>query len=267
MKIRCKKCYKVLNKNEEYCTSCGEHSEEMSEYMHEGKHELDSMSMFKMSLVIYLCVAFLGTGALMISIAMIQNRIAETYDSNTCKAISLIVTSFILSLVYIIIYFKELKSMFFNGTKQQLLYSLLIGAVLIGIFVLAQNLTSFTKVIPNYIVNYIEGKSVINSDILGVPSILVIIALILSIIPQEIFFRRRFIDALDDDTLFGDKSIILLGAFFGMIMDFAWLMSPETIIISLILNGFMSAIYIYTNRSIGINIILRIILVCLIIII
>lgn len=267
MKIRCRNCYRVLNPNEEYCTHCGEHSDEMAQYMAEGKHELDAMAKFKLSLVIYICIAFLGTGILMISFALIQNRLAETYDTNTCKALSFVITSVVLLLTLIIINFKELKSMFFNGTKKQLLLAIIIGIISIAILVLVHNLSGYTRVIPNYISDYVDGKIVITTDILGVSSPFVVISLILSIISQEIVFRRRFIDALDEDTLLGDRSIILLGALVGTALDFIWIMSPETLLMTFVLNGLMSAIYIYTNRSIGINLILRIILICLILII
>ncbi len=235
--------------------------------MAEGKHELDAMAKFKLTLILYLCIAFLGTGVLMISFALIQNRLAETYDTNTCKVLSLIITSVVLFLVCAIIYFKELKTMFFNGTKQQLLFSLLIGIVSIAIFILAHNLSNFTRILPNYIMDYIKGRIVITTDILGVSNAGIIIALLLSLISQEIIFRRRFIDALDEDTLLGDRSIILVSALVGTILDFAWIMAPETLIMMFFLNVLMSAIYIYTNRSIGINIFLRIILISIIIII
>ena len=134
--------------------------------------------------------------------------------------------------------------MFFNGTKKQLLLAIIIGIISIAILVLVHNLSGYTRVIPNYISDYVDGKIVITTDILGVSSPFVVISLILSIISQEIVFRRRFIDALDEDTLLGDRSIILLGALVGTALDFIWIMSPETLLMTFVLNGLMR-LYIY----------------------
>lgn len=267
MKIRCQNCYKVLKKNEEYCTHCGEHSDEVAMYMAEGKHELDATAKFKLSLIIYLCIAFAGTGVLMITFALVQNKLANTYDSNICKALSFIITSIVLFLVLVVINFKEIKTMLFNSTIKQLLLSLLIGMVAISIIVISSKLAFFLRIVPNYMLDFINDEIVLSTDVMNVSNIGVIIALLLSVVSQEIIFRRRLIDALDEDTLLGDKAVVIVSALVGTFLDFIWIMSIETIIMVFLLNILMSAIYINTNRSIAINIFLRMILICMVILI
>ena len=74
-------------------------------------------------------------------------------------------------------------------------------------------------------------------------------------------FRKYLIDAFDDGTLLSDFWIIIISSLIATLGDFMWTMGVETIICSAILNLSMSAIYMYTNRSLGINILLRFLLV------
>ena len=46
MKIRCNNCYRVLNQNEEYCTSCGEYSAKMHNAMITGNYGPDNLGKF-----------------------------------------------------------------------------------------------------------------------------------------------------------------------------------------------------------------------------
>lgn len=47
MKIRCKNCYRVLDRNEEYCKACGEHSEQMKKAMETGNFGGGPLDRFK----------------------------------------------------------------------------------------------------------------------------------------------------------------------------------------------------------------------------
>ncbi len=264
MKFRCKNCFKVLNKNEEYCTSCGEHSEEVAAYMAESKHELDSIAKLKLSLIMYLAIAFLGTGVLMITFAVIQNKNSSTYDMNACKGISFLISSIVLFIVMIAVNFKELKLMLFNGTTKQLGAALLVGILVMGIIGVLHYLSVNTRVIPNYMVDFLNGTIIFEVDGNWMSSTTLLISLLFSIVVEEIVFRKRLIDALDDETLLGDTAIVIISAIIATILDFMWLMSTETIITMFILNMAMNGIYMNTNRSIGINIILRVILICII---
>ena len=53
MKIRCNNCYRVLNNNEEYCTKCGTHSEEIQRIMETGEIPVDETGLFKPHIYLY----------------------------------------------------------------------------------------------------------------------------------------------------------------------------------------------------------------------
>ena len=72
---------------------------------------------------------------------------------------------------------------------------------------------------------------------------------------EEIIFRRLLIDAIDDSTMLSDSMVILVGGLVGTIADFAWMMSIETVVTSLIINLVMTGIYVNSNRSLGLNVI------------
>ena len=59
MKIRCRSCYRVLNNDEEYCTRCGAHSDEVKELMDSGITPIDEVAVAKQSIIMYLLIAFL----------------------------------------------------------------------------------------------------------------------------------------------------------------------------------------------------------------
>ena len=69
------------------------------------------------------------------------------------------------------------------------------------------------------------------------------------------------IDAIDDQTMLGDVMVVILGGLVSTIADFAWLMSVETIITSLIINFIMTWIYMNSNRSLGLNVLLRVLII------
>lgn len=265
MKIRCKNCFKTLRPNEEYCTYCGEHSNEVAELMKKGVADIDSSTKLKLALVLYLALAFVGTGIFMVVFTLIYRKLGtSTWDFNV-SANSIMITSIVLLLVLCITYSKELKSMIFNGTIYQLGGSLLIGAIMIAGMFLLSKITTFTKIVPSYMTDYINGGDRLLVENNGIFSIILMyISMVAVIICEEIVFRRRLIDALDDDTLLNEKLILVLGAVFATILDFMWIMSLETLLMSLVLNFVMTLIYMNTNRSIGINIILRVILVTLV---
>ena len=77
MKIRCQNCYRVLDRNEEYCKSCGEHSEQMKRAMETGNFGGGPLDRFKIGALLFLILAFFGNGIIMITLAVIQK------DSNT----------------------------------------------------------------------------------------------------------------------------------------------------------------------------------------
>jgi len=267
LKIRCKKCFKVLKPNEEYCTNCGEHSDEVAQYMQEKKHTLDAASKFKLALIIFLAVAFVGTGILMVSFALIQNKKYNTYDTNTCKAVSFLITSIVLLIFTLFSSFKDLKKLIFNGTIKELSLSLIMGALVIAIIIVLNYLSVNTRVIPNYMIDYLDDNIVFNVEgtWMSIPTLF--ISLVFSVISEEILIRKKLLDMLDEETLWSDASIIVVGAVITTLLNFSWLMSTEIILTMFILNIACNAIYIYTNQSLGVNILLRIIMICIIFII
>ena len=141
---------------------------------------------------------------------------------------------------------------------------MLVGILVMGIIGVLHYLSVNTRVIPNYMVDFLNGTIIFEVDGNWMSSTTLLISLLFSIVVEEIVFRKRLIDALDDETLLGDTAIVIISAIIATILDFMWLMSTETIITMFILNMAMSGIYMNTNRSIGINIILRVILICII---
>lgn len=270
MKIRCKNCFKVLQPNEEYCTHCGEHSEEMAKVMHEKNHELDSMAKFKLAMILFLSVAFLGTGVFTVTFTLIFTK-TTNYNWEWIKTISsansIFITSASLLLVLIIIYNKELKKMIFNGNLQQLIGSIIVGVLVCAIIIVMSKLTSFTKIVPSYMTDYLDGNERFLPNGGGISVWRLFFSMVFVSICEEVILRKRLIDMLDDETLLGEKAIIVVATLLGTFLDFIWIMSLETIIMMLVLNMTLSVIYMNTNRSIGLNIILRIILITIIFII
>ena len=265
MKIRCKNCFKTLRPNEEYCTYCGEHSEEVEALMKKGIADIDSTTKLKLALVLYTALGFVGTGIFMIVFTLIYRRVGtDNWDFNV-NANSLLITSLVLLFVLILTYGKELKSMIFNGNIYQLLGSFMIGTIAIVAIYFLSKITSFTKVIPNYMTDFINGGDRYNQENNGIFSIACMyISMVAVSVVEEIVCRRRLVDALDDDTLLNDKLILVIATLFATFLDFIWVMSVETLLMSLVVNAVMTLIYMNTNRSIGVNVLLRVILITLV---
>lgn len=270
MKIRCTNCFKVLKPNENYCTHCGTYSEEMTKVMKEKSTELDSMAKFKLAMILFLSVAFLGTGIFTVTITLIYNKTTEyqwSWIKTVASANSLLITSAALLLVILVLYHKEIKKSLFNGNLYQLLGAIVIGAFVIAIMIMMSKITSITKVIPSYMTDYLVGSERYLPNGGGINIWGLYLSMIFIAICEEIILRKRIIDMLDDETLLGEKSIIVCATLLITFLDFLWTMSLETVIMMLVLNVVLNAIYMYTNRSTCLNILLRIILVTLIFII
>lgn len=257
MKIRCKNCYRVLNENENYCTSCGEYSEEMSEYMRTGVRKVSQGDKLKTALLYFAFIAFLGTGALSIGFAIIEGAVGENliYD-----VMGKLVTATALFAALIITFRKELKGIFFKGTKQQILGAFGIGFVFIVIIALISTFTNITKIVPNKLIDFLDYNKGI------FPFLEILFTLSLIAICEEYIYCHRLIDFFDEDTMLSDGWIITLSSIISTALSFAWFMSIEIVIMTAIINVFMSLVYIYTNRSLGINIILKVVLYLLVIV-
>ena len=256
MKIRCKNCYRVLNENENYCTVCGEYSEEMSEYMRTGIRKVSQSDKLKTALLYFVFIAFLGTGVLSIGLAIIEGAVGENliYD-----VMGKLVTSTALFSALVITFRKELKDIFFKGTKQQILGAFAIGFVFMVIVAIISTLTKVTRVIPKDLIEFLDKNEGF------FPLIQLIFTLSLIVFCEEYIYRHRLINFFDEDTMLSDGWIVVLTSIISTALSFAWFMSVEIVIMTFVINVFMSLLYIYTNRSLGINIILKIVLYLLVI--
>ncbi|MBR6517274.1 MAG: CPBP family intramembrane metalloprotease [Bacilli bacterium] len=257
MKIRCDNCYRVLDRNEEYCKSCGAHSERMKQAMETGNYGGTIVERFKITMLIFFILGFLGNGLLMIGIAMIRKDSSTDLYKSTY---SLLVSAAVCAAAIVVVN-KDLISFKWNGTKQQFLQCMLIGLFTLIVVSLFSYLTRFTRVIPNIFTDYLHSGSARWFTGRDSNASLIMLALVLVILTVEVVFRRLLIDVLDDSTMLSDPMVILVSGLLGAIAEFALLMSMEIIITSLIINFVMAWIYINSNRSIILNILIRLLII------
>ena len=70
-----------------------------------------------------------------------------------------------------------------------------------------------------------------------------------------------------DETMLSDKAIYFITSIVVTLFEIVWIMSLEIAIVSLIINLVATGIYMYTNRNLLINIIMRILVVLIVLII
>lgn len=258
MKIRCKNCYRVLDRNEEYCKSCGEHSEQMQKAMETGNFGGGPLDRFKIGAVLFLILAFFGNGIMMISLAVItKDSSADLFKSSYALLFSSVLA---LGAVFIV-HYKDLVDFIWNGNKGQFLRCLFIGSMMVAIVSLLSLLSEYTRVIPNIFSDYLHSGYARFFSGKNSNALFILIALVCVALVEEIIFRRLMIDAIDDSTMLSDTMVIVVGGIVGAICDFAWVMAPETLITSLIINFVMTGIYVNSNRSLGLNILLRLLII------
>lgn len=258
MKIRCKNCYRVLDVNEEYCKSCGTHSEQMAKAMTTGDFSGGPIERFKTGLGLFLLLAFLGNGIIMTIFAVIdENATQDLYNRSSAMIFSSIITFIVITAVH----YRDLKDWLWNGNKKQLLQVCGIGVVFLAIVTLLPLLSDVTYVLPKYLCDYLASGNAkwFSSEITCI--FLIVVALVLIAFVEEVVFRRLLIDTLDDATLLGDMAIILLTGLISTILDFSWLMAPETLITSFLIHSFLSGVYANTNRSLGMTLLFRILII------
>ena len=74
---------------------------------------------------------------------------------------------------------------------------------------------------------------------------------------EEYIYRHRLINFFDEETMLSDFWIVVLTTLISSVLSFAWFMSVEILIMTVLINLLMSLLYINTNRSLGINILIR----------
>ena len=248
MKIRCKNCYRVLNENEDYCTSCGEYSAEMAEYMRTGVRKVSQGEKLSTALIFFAFIAFIGTGAFSIGASIVQGEVGI---NGMYELMGKMITSLGLVVALTIAFRKELKGILFKANLVQTIFSVVIGLVASAILIIVSTLTNVTKIIPQSLIDFIPNNK------LSIEGLALIFVLFLVTICEEYIYRHRLVNYFDEDTMLNDFWIVVLTVLISTILSFAWFMSLEILIMTFLINVLMTLIYINTNKSLGINIIIK----------
>ena len=286
MKIRCKNCYRVLNNDEEWCTRCGAHSEEVEKYLKEGIVPIDEADISKKSFIIYFFFAFILNGILDIIFGMAYNAMHQQnlgevgqslpYSITYYSSINaLLVTSILTFTLMLVMNFRDIKKYILFSLNQRTIISLSIGIVVVIGIVFLSKYTLFT-VTPNYFKEYLMNPT-LDMQVKGSINVFkIIVVLVFYCLTEELIFRKAFMNYLDQTTLMKDISIIIIDAFVStilMVSCFLLLVKATLIeylffiLSNLIINGLLAFNYFYNKRSIIPNIILRLLFIILFIII
>ncbi len=287
MRIRCKNCYRVLNNDEEWCTRCGAHSDEVAELMKSGIEPINEVHIMKSSLLLYLLIAFLVNGLLNVIFGVIFNAMYDNYyygevGSNLPNAIvyfsainSLMVTSIIMAIVAYFVNLKDFNTFLKIKDQKRLLISLIIGLfVSAGLVVLAR----FTNVtiIPIYFRDFLLEKTP-DMTLTGSMNLFkIIVVLVFYGLAEEIIFRKAIIGGMDEATLLPDWQIVILQGLIATVLSaLCFLILARLSLVnyllclaaSLIFNTTMGFCYYYNKKSLVVNLIIRMAIIILAIII
>ncbi len=287
MKIRCKNCYRVLNNNEEYCTRCGEHSEEVAELLRTGKTLINPVKKFRRFLYLYLGIAFLFNAVLTVifgALYLAKNSNIEIGEEGTplpdamilfSSLNALLITGIVLTIIIMIIEWKNIKAEIKNINVEKLIISLAVAPFVIGLFVFLTKMTNISFIPPlfkNYIVN--PNKEFLTTESLGL--IKIIPVMICYAFIEEYIFRKCLYESLDDATLLTTSQMVGIGTLSGTLLDFLSLgffnsgnfLSVILILFtSFVMQYTMSIFYFINKKNITFNIIFRIVLYLIIILI
>lgn len=282
MKIRCKNCYRVLNNNEEYCTKCGEHSDEIQRIMETGEIPTDEVASFKLHLYLYLGIAFLLNGALFVLNGVLfdhmypggeYGEIGDAMPKNITYFSSinaLIVTSVIMFLIVLIFNIKQIALDYkVTSIKRAIISFVIMSGITYGIIYLTK--TTNIIAIPIYMKDYIQGN-IPNTELFENSLSTWKIALVLGlyVFVQEYIFRKHLAAALDDGTLFSLPTTIIVMTLASAVLEticFSVFSSGTfeyvvyTFIGSLIYQGMLTINYYFNKQTLAINIILRILFI------
>lgn len=121
-------------------------------------------------------------------------------------------------------------------------------------------------IFPKYITKYLEEGSAVFFDFKGECIFKIVVGTLLSSICLEILGRKYLVDALDE-TMLSDQAIYFVTSIVVALFEIAWIMSLEIAIVSIVFNLVATGIYMYTNRNLLVNIIMRILIVLIVLII
>ena len=287
MKIRCRSCYRVLNNDEEYCTRCGAHSDEVKELMDSGITPIDEVAVAKQSLIMYLLIAFLLNGILNVLFGVIFNTIHAGYNYGEVgmdlplavtyfsAANSLLITSVIIIFVAFMFNYKDLLPFLKINDKKQFLITTGVGIlVMVGITFI----TKYTDLtfLPIYIRDFLMNPT-IDMKLEGSFNLFkIIVVLLCYAFAEEVIFRKALINGFDEGTLLRDSSIIILQTLISTILTSAcFLLLQKTSFVdyiwtiggNFIFHLLMGLNYYFNKRSIASNLIIRLIFIILVVII
>ena len=287
MKIRCRSCYRVLNNDEEYCTRCGAHSDEVKELMDSGITPIDEVAVCKQSIISYLLIAFLLNGILNVLFGVIFDTIHKGYNYGEVgtdlplavtyfsAANSLLITSLVILFVGFMFNHKDLLPFLkINGRKNFIVYTSIVTVIMVGFAFLTKytNLTFLPIYFRDYLIEPTADMKLVGSlDLFKIIIILVCYSLV-----EEVIFRKALINGFDQGTLLRDSSIIILQTLIATILssacflllqktsfaDYLWTLGGN-----LIFQLVMGLNYYLNKRSITSNLIVRLLFIVLVIII
>lgn len=287
MKIRCKNCFRVLNNDEEYCTRCGEHSEEVKHIMTNGIVLDDEVAIAKKHLSIYFLIAFLINGIINVIFGIFFDSLYEGYNyggigtdlplaiTYFSTANSLFYTSIIVFLTFIAMSMKDFKANFEIKNKKKFYITLGIFSAVMLSFVLITRFTSLSFV-PTYIKEFLifpSGEMLLSGSF---NYFKVIVILVLFGLTEEVVFRKSVMMAFDEGTLLPDGVIVVLQALISTVFYvLAFLIFQKSsfteivlcIIASFIFNVILGTNFYLNNRKIFNNLIIRVIFIILLLII
>ncbi|MBQ8293700.1 MAG: hypothetical protein IJX78_07875 [Bacilli bacterium] len=281
MKIRCNNCYRVLNNNEEYCTKCGTHSEEIQRIMETGEIPVDETGLFKLHIYLYLGIAFLLNGGLFVLYGVFFDKLKPgeygeigdpmpkdiTYFSSIN---ALLITSLIMFLLILLINAKNIFVDYKITEKKRAFISAIIMSI-IGVGLIFLTKETPISVIPLYMKEYIQG-TIADADLFmnSISMWKIILILMTYSVVQEYVFRKHLFGAIDESTLLSTPATFILMTIVGAVLDIACfsLFSSGTVISliyifigSLIYQGVLNLNYFYNKQSMLSNIVFRILLI------
>lgn len=278
MKIRCEKCYRVLNDNEVYCTRCGEFSPKVQAKM-QGKDTPSQIKQYITQLFLAFFVAFFLNGILIVVFSILFDRFFPNVpfgdlDERLPASITLfshtyaiLVTSIALLAMLLIIYRQKIKKVigfFYSG---EILYALWFGIFGLVFFAFLAQKTSISF-LPSFFQQIIKSPGELIDFISPRAYAKIFVALISYAFIQEVIFRFALVEILDEATLLPDTLVVIIIALSGAFFDWlAFGFNMPMIIGNLLLQTFLSTTYVFFRRKLIFNIIFRILLISLIFII
>ena len=287
MKIRCQSCYRVLNNDEEWCTRCGAHSDEVEQLMKSGIEPIEEDEIGKRSILFYFLISFLVTGLLDVLFGIIFNSVHEGHEygsvgdelPTTIAYFSginaLLLTGILMAGVAFLVNFKDFKEYCKLQLNKNTIISLGVGTIIVVGITLLHKFTPIS-VIPYFMKSFLVEPS---SDMLitgSISTIKILIILFTFAFVEEVIFRKAVINWFDQTTILADGWIVVLQSIIGtalssiavlLLVNVSFINAVFCISSNLVLQTLLGINYFYTKRNIVENLVLRALLIILLVII